>query len=128
MAVDMTIRAGDSHLSPTWAVVIAGQAVDLEEEWTVRAQARDSDGDLVIDWQTQGRVLLGSADVTVGSGTVTTSTVRLYLPPAVTEDLEARDRLLYDVEISHPTFGPLDDLYRVTLRSGTARIVRDVTR
>jgi hypothetical protein len=125
----MTIRVGDTYLSPTWAVVIGGAAVDLTDGWTVRAQARTKAGALVVDFTTLGSVLFGTADVEVGEDTVSTSTIRLYLPPSVTIVLDpTRESLPFEIEIENATFGPLDDLYRVTLVRDSMSIVGDVTR
>lgn len=126
----LTVRHGDTYLSPTWAIVIDGAAVDLATGWTVRAQARTQEDILVLDWATTAGtdVLLGTAGVTVGGEEITTSTIRLYLSPAATSLLTPRTTLTFDIEIENPTYGPLGDLYRVTVVSDALRVSGDVTR
>ncbi len=126
----LTVRHGDTYLSPTWAIVIDGAAVDLETGWTVRAQARTAEGVLVVDWGTTAGtdVLLGTAGVTVGEEQLTTSTIRLYLSPAATTALASRSTLTFDIELESATYGPLEDLYRVTVVSGSLQVTGDVTR
>jgi hypothetical protein len=126
----LTVRAGDTYLSPTWAVVINGAPVDLDDGWTVRVQARDQSGALVVDRDTDTGtdILLGTADVTVGESTFTTSTFRVYLSPATTTALATHPTLLLQVEIEHPTHGPFGDLYRATLVTTALLVTRDVAR
>lgn len=119
-------RVGDSYLSPVWAVVIGGEGVDLDGDgWTVNAQARNRAGEVVIDFGALGLVLLAEATVAVDTTQVTTSTVRLYIPPARSAQLD--EPLRFDVEIVHPTFGPLEDTFRATIASGVISPVADVT-
>lgn len=127
----LTVRRGDTYLSPTWAIVLDSESVDLTAGWTVRAQARDKDGTVVVDFgeATDGTdVLLGTAGVTIGAATVTTSTIRLYLSPTATAALTPRTSLLFDIEIENATYGPLADLYRATVVSDSLAVVGDVTR
>ncbi|GAY12023.1 hypothetical protein [Pseudonocardia sp. N23] len=128
---DLTIYRGDTYLSPWWVVVVDGAGVDLADPgsgWTVKAQARRG-GTVVIDWgSTPGATLVAQPWTgTVGTSTVETTAVRLYLTPAATALLEANRSLAFDIELSSPDGGPLDDAYRVTLIVGTISITKDVT-
>lgn len=123
---DYTIKTGDTSLSPVWAVVLSDAGVDLNANgWSVRAQARDREGDLVLDWARDGSIILGSAGLDLEGGPITTSTVRLYLPAEFTKTLTPRT-LAYDVEIQNPDAGPLGDLLRYTIVDGASvRITAD---
>ncbi|MER5671173.1 hypothetical protein [Pseudonocardia alni] len=126
----LAVRVGDSYLSPTWAIVVDGAGIDIGDGWTVRAQARTSTGRLRIDWSDDDEhgtaVLTGTAQVAVGTTTVTTSTLRLYLTAAFSAELRS-ETLRFDVELNHPTYGPLGDPYRVTVVSGFVSVTPDVT-
>jgi hypothetical protein len=127
----LTVRRGDTYLSPTWAIVLDSEPVDLQAGWTVRAQARTKDGVVVVDFGagTDGTdVLLGTAGVEVGDEQVTTSTIRLYLSPEATAALTPRTSLSFDIEIENATYGPHGDLYRATVVSDVLAVVGDVTR
>lgn len=125
---DLDILQGDTYLSRWYAVVIDGQAVDLTVGWTIKAQAK-RDGTTVIDFGVTGgaRILVEDVTVQVGDTSVTTSALRTYLTPEATDALVDLRPMDFELEISHPTFGPLDDPYRVTLLRGTARVREDVT-
>lgn len=128
----LRVRCGDTYLSPIWAIVLDGAAVDLTTDgWAVRAQARDSDGVLVEDFDSDEDgtdVLLGTATVTVNGDEVTTSTVRLYLSPTATASLTPQATLAFDIEIENATYGPLGDLYRATVVAGSIQVIGDTTR
>ena len=126
----LTVRRGDSYMSPVWAIVLDAQPVDLTDGWTVRAQLRDRDDAVVVDFgATSGTsIVLGTAGVEVGSNQITTSTIRLYLSAEATSLLRPRAQLPFDIEIEHPTFGPLGDLFRVTVVSDMITVFGDVTR
>ncbi len=132
MADDTTfeILIGDTWWSPTtWGIVVDGAAVDLSDGmWTIRSQIRrrPHDAEVLHDFGAPG-IVLGTADVEVGADTVTTSTVRLHIPAAITETFPQWSGA-WDLELSHPTLGLGGTLWRRTIRSGTARTVRDVTR
>ena len=125
---DLDIFQGDTYLSRWYAVVIDGLAVDLTVDWTIKAQAKQG-GTTILDFGvTDGaRVLIEDVTVQVAGLPVTTSALRLYLTAEATDALVELRPMDFDVEISHPTFGPLDDPYRVTLLRGTARVREDVT-
>lgn len=126
---DYTIKIGDTSLSPTWGVILSGESVDLAAVgWTVRAQARTREDELVLDWDRDGSILIGEAAFTRSDPDgdpvlITTSTVRLYLPPAFTTTLTPRT-LTYDVEIYNPTAGPLGDPLRYTIVDGASVRIR----
>ncbi len=126
---DFEILIGDTFWAPkTWAVVVAGEAVDLTAEaWTVKAQIRRRPTTEVLHDFTGPGIVIGTATVQVGPDTVETSTVRLHIPAAVTETFEPW-RGLWDVELSHPTLGLGGTLWRKTIRAGRAAAVLDVTR
>lgn len=122
---DLVILTGDTYLSPIWAVVIDGDGVDLAAGWTVRGEARDGSNRLIIDFSPT--ILLATTDVAVGGSVIPTSTVRLYLKPEFTATL-APGTYNFDLDISHPTKGPFNDPYRVTLVSSGVRVTEDVTK
>lgn len=130
MALLARLRAyqGDSYQTPLYAVVIGGAAVDLDTGWTVKAQAREGSA-LVVDWGvTLGTsIIIESVTVDVGGNPVNTTGFRLYLSKTASELLPIGANYSFDVEISHPTFGPEGDPYRVTLLVGTIAITRDIT-
>jgi hypothetical protein len=127
VTADLDIIIGDTYRSPRWAVVIAGQAVDLTDGWTVRAQIRQRLGPstLLHDFTGTG-IELGTAAVDVAGESVSTSTIRLWVPPNVSEAFnEFVGR--WDCDIYHPTFDG-GSPYRRTILTGAARARWDVTR
>lgn len=124
LRVDLGFLLGDTWSGPAWAVVRDGAAVDLADGWAVRAQARrrPEDEAVLMEWSTaNGRVVLGSASVTLSDGTtLATSTVQLAhtaaaaaaLPPFVGR---------YDCEISR-------DGTTYTITEGQVTASRDVSR
>lgn len=125
---DPVIRIGDTWRSPRWALVIAGEPVDLTDGWTVKAQARaySTAQTPLYTWDLDDGIELGTAPLTVDGQEVTGSTVRLRLTAAQTAamDVWAGD---WDLEVSHPTFDN-GDLYRKTIVTGRAKTVQDTTR
>lgn len=128
VTADLDIKVGDTFWSPRWAVIIAGNAVDLTQGWTVRAQIRPRPDSMVILHDFTGDGVKVTAP-TAGEEPDTTvpSTVQLHIPDAVTA--EFTEWLgEWDLEIYHATYGTGGTPFRKTVLSGIARTTWDVTR
>lgn len=127
---DLSFLIGDTWVSPeAFAVLLDDAPVDLTVGgWVVTAQARPTraDSTVLVEWSTgNGRVLLGTAAVTLSTGaTVSTSTIRLKHSAAASAAwLPFVGE--YDCQIQR---GPADDPERYTVLTGTVRADRDTTR
>lgn len=122
---DLTIPIGDTWWSPLYAVIRGGQALDLEDGWTVRAQARARPYEPTVfyAWDAaDDHILIGTATVSTTAGGIgfQTSTVQLFHPGTVSEQWPVWDGV-FDIEIRKD-----DDVF--TLVTGTIRTLADVTR
>lgn len=125
---DLDIRIGDSYLSPRWAIVIAGAAVQLEPNWTVRAQIRAQADDVVPLFEFDSeQILITTVTVQVAGVEVDTSAIQLYIPPPVSETFTAWSGV-WDCEIANSAYGPGGTEYRRTIVGGQALLTGDVTR
>lgn len=129
LSADLDIKIGDTFWSkPRWAVLIAGEPVDLTQGWTVSAQIRPRKDSVTVLHTFAGEgVQVTPPEPGQEPDTTVPSTVQLYIPPAVTATF-TEWVAFWDLQIEHPTFGLGGSLYRKTLLSGVARTTWDVTR
>lgn len=125
-----TTRHGDTARSPIWAVVADnGNAIDLNDQWYVRAQARPTiDSDSVTFGFIVGHGIdIGTAEVRLSNGRrITTSTVQLYLLPADYTEIPRPWQGVIDVEIAtDDTTTPAE---RYTVAQLDLTVTKDVTR
>lgn len=127
---DLNIKAGDSYLSPRWAFIIGGAAVELEPTWAVRAQIRTRpETETVLYEFDPEQILLGHAPIQIGTVTVSTSTVQFYIPPEQTAGfVDWAASAVWDLEITNSEYGPGGTQFRRTPVGGRVRAHWDVTR
>lgn len=120
---DWSVLHGDSDQTPTVALLTGdGETVNLAE-WTVRAQVRDSRGNLVHTFVRGAGIVVGDGEASFADDRekVPTSTLRLHL---VADDFVTIPRRLaraaYDVEISRGATVR-------TVMGGAFEVVEDVT-
>lgn len=125
-----TTRHGDTARSPIWAVLLDdGSAVDLNDQWYVRAQARpDVDSDTVVFGFIVGHGIdIGTGEVRLSNGRrVVTSTVQLYLLPADYTEIPRPWSGVIDVEIA--TDDTDTPAQRYTIAQLDLTVTKDVTR
>lgn len=119
---DYEFRTGDTFHSDWFAVIIAGDPVDLSSGWLIRSQIRDSLDEVIADLG----INLGTATITVDGVPVEASAVRIHIPATASRDAGSFVAS-WDLEITHPTYDD-GDLYRKTIAGGMIRSRRDVTR
>lgn len=124
--VRLRFRLGDTWVSPAWAVLVDDLPVNLEDGWTVRAQARRRPHDPPVqEWSTDnGRILLGKASVEYGSTgqTAETSTVQLQ-HSAKDSDGWQPFSAEFELEIER---GSDDNVERYTIASGRVTGLEDI--
>lgn len=118
---DVRHRRGDSFVSKTYAVLINGAPVDLDDGWVIKAQARRSfeDTALIHEWLSD-QVVFGQATFERDGAEITTDWVRLETLGADTADWPIVVGE-WDLQISKD-----GDVY--TIVEGSFRVTRDVTR
>lgn len=127
-AYDWSPRRGDTERTPPVAVLTGdGGTVDLTD-WTIRAQVRGRNDELLHTFTPDVGIVVGSGEATFDDDRppVTTSTVRLRMLPGDWSTIPTRLRsAVYDVEISR---GTGTDAVVKTVTGGAFEPVEDVTR
>ena len=118
---DVRHRRGDSFVSKTYAVLIDGAPVDLDDGWVIQAQARRTfdDAAVIHEWDS-GQVVIGQVTFDRDGAEITTDWVRLETLGAATADWPVLVGE-WDLQISK-------DGAVYTIVEGSFRVTRDVTR
>lgn len=133
LRIDWTYRVGDTWSSEILAVIVDGEAVQLDDGpdtdpgWVVLAQARFG-AQVIASWSTaDGTVALGTADVQLEDGTtITTSTVQLNHDPGESRERGPFGRSPIEVEVSrYEQPGDADPAESYTIAAGWVTALPD---